>query len=142
MNILYNLIAFTFMMGSLIGPSPAGPGNQYSLDDGQYLTNSGGSQYLIAVQDTQLQERVTKISNEINNMLDGKAAPSEVQDDIFDEKFFAKERGKGLSGGAFEENKRFILYLKACDEVVDAYKYNEYDLQSKIDNMNEVRDLI
>ena len=142
MNILYNLIVFTFMMGSLIGPSPAGTGNQYSVDNGQYLTDSGGSQQLFVVEDTQLHERVTKISNEIDNMLAGKAAPSEVQDDIFDEKFFAKERGKGLSGGKLEENERFVSYLKACEKVVDAYKYNETDLQNKIDNMEEARDLI
>ncbi len=142
MNILYNLILFTFTMGSLIGPAPVSTGNQYTLDDGQYLTDDAGSQPLFVVEDTQLQERITKISNEINNMLDGKVSPTEVQDDIFDERFFAKERGKSMEGKELEENERFIDYLNSCDRVAEAYKIEDSELQSKIDEMNEKKGLI
>ncbi len=144
MNLFSSLITFTLLLGSLVSPINANTGTpqlstnyveQPSIDTNQ---NSN----LFNVEDTDTKERVNKIDNEINNMLAGKVSPSDVGDDIFNEKFFAKERGEGMAGDELGENERFIDYLNACDEVVSAYKYEDLDLQSKINVMNEKKNLI
>lgn len=96
MNIFSNIVLFTLVFGSLIGATPVDAGTQQISDTNieQYSVDTGYSDNLYNVEDTNIKERVTKINNEINNMLAGKVSPADAHDDIYDEKFFAKERGK------------------------------------------------
>ena len=130
MNIFSNLVLFTLLFGAVTGATPVNAGTQYVSD---------GNTNMFNVEDTNTDERVTRIDNEITNMLSGKVSPGEVEDDVFDEKFFAKERCKSMTGEELEENEMFIEYLKSCNKVIKAYQIEDPDLKSRIDEMNEIK---
>jgi hypothetical protein len=57
------------------------------------------------------------------------------------EKVFSKDQ-TGISPDDMQINKAYMDYLESAEDVVNAYTYEDPELKSKINVMNEKRELI
>lgn len=88
--------------------------------------------------DSGLTERISSVDTAVKNMIDGNIKPGQVEELIFEEKFFAKKRAVTDSTG---QELKYIEFLDSASDVVDAYKCEE-DYKSLYKIMKEKKNTI
>lgn len=83
--------------------------------------------------DSGLDERVSSVDTAVRNMIDGNVQPGQVEELIFEEKHFAKNRAVTDTTG---KELRYIEFLDSASSVINAYKFEE-DYKTLYDVMQE-----
>ena len=126
MNPLYILaVLFSMLTGGIITTALQGEAGENTLVDTILVTEDSG-----------LDGRVTDVYNAVQNMRNGDVSSVKVEEFILEEKHFAKDRAVSDNTG---QEKRYIEFLEAAEDVVTAYKYQSDDLHEKIQIMTDLK---
>jgi hypothetical protein len=74
-------------------------------------------------------------------MLNGDVSIAKANKAIMYEKVFSRDQ-TGISPEDMQVNNAYMDYLESASDVVNAYTYEDPELESKINVMNEKRELI